>query len=146
MHDRQEMLGYCGYNCHLCAARSDDASERQRLVEGWRRIFGHQAYTAENVCCDGCRSAGRLADKQCRVRPCAAGRKVESCADCRDFPCETVRPLLASREGLLIFCCRDKGVTEEEYNRCCRQFEGMPNMVRRLAGQKRGPTVRRQDR
>ena len=23
-----EMIGYCGYNCHLCAARSDDVEER----------------------------------------------------------------------------------------------------------------------
>jgi hypothetical protein len=51
----EEMIGYCGYSCHLRAARSDDAVVRQKLVDGWRRIFGHQQYTVENVRCDGCR-------------------------------------------------------------------------------------------
>ena len=27
----KEMIGYCGYNCHLCAARSDDPALRQKL-------------------------------------------------------------------------------------------------------------------
>ena len=128
----KEDIGYCGYNCHLCAARSDDPAERQKLVDGWKRIFGHQAYTADNVRCDGCRAGKRLADKQCKARPCAVERGLESCVDCKDFPCDKVSPLLASREGLLLYCCRDKGITEEEYNRCCRQFESMPNIVKRL--------------
>jgi hypothetical protein len=57
----EEMIGYCGYNCHLCAARSDDPAVRQELVDGWRKYFGHEAYTAENVRCDGCLADGRVA-------------------------------------------------------------------------------------
>ncbi len=45
----KEMIGYCGYNCHLCAARSNDPVLRQKMVDGWKRILGHQNYTAENV-------------------------------------------------------------------------------------------------
>jgi hypothetical protein len=130
---RTEDVGFCGYDCGHCAARSDDRAERQKLVDGWKRLFGHQKYTADNVRCDGCRAGARLADTECMVRPCAVERKVESCADCPDFPCDKVRPLMGSRDGLLIYCCRDKAVTEEEYNRCCRQFESMPNLVARLA-------------
>lgn len=52
----KEMIGYCGYNCHLCAACSDDKELRQKMVDGWRKIFGLEMYTAENVCCDGCKS------------------------------------------------------------------------------------------
>ncbi len=37
-----EMIGYCGYNCHLCAARSDDPVGRQELVDRWRKAFGHE--------------------------------------------------------------------------------------------------------
>jgi hypothetical protein len=129
----EEMIGYCGYNCHLCAARSDDPAVRQQLVDGWRRIFGHQDYTAENVKCDGCLSDGRLADKQCQVRPCAIERGVKNCAYCEDFVCEKVRHLLSSREGLLIFCRpQEQRVTEEEYALCMRQFESMPNVVKML--------------
>ena len=129
----EEMIGYCGYNCHLCAARSNDPAVRQRLVDGWRRIFGHQRYTAENVKCDGCLSDGRLADKNCKARPCAIERGVKNCAYCEEFVCEKVRHLLASREGMLIFSRPRAGlVTEAEYELCMRQFESMPNMVRML--------------
>ena len=130
----EEMIGYCGYNCHLCAARSDDPEVRQRLVDGWRRIFGHQQYTAENVKCDGCLSDGSLADKQCKARPCAIERGVKNCAYCEDFVCEKVGHLISGREGLLIFC-RPKSVTvtQEEYDLCMRQFDSMPNLVKMLA-------------
>ena len=102
----REMIGYCGYSCHLCAARSEDAEVRQKLVDGWRKLFGHEHYTAENVRCDGCKSDGRVADQSCKARSCARERGVESCAACEDFPCDRMRHLMASREGLLIFCVR----------------------------------------
>lgn len=130
----EEMIGYCGYSCHLCAARSDDPVVRQKLVDGWRRIFGHQQYTAENVRCDGCRSEGRTADSACAARPCAKERKVDSCAHCEQFPCAKMRHLMGSRDGLLIFCRpSDAHVTEADFNLCMRQFDSMPNLVRLLA-------------
>jgi hypothetical protein len=137
----EEMIGYCGYSCHLCAARSDDPAVRQRLVDGWRRIFGHEHYTAENVRCDGCRSDGRLADKECQARPCAIERGVQSCAYCDDFVCDKVRRLLASREGMLIFFhSRLASLTEEEYDLCMRQFDSMPNLIRMLVDAGKMPT------
>lgn len=126
-------IGYCGYRCDLCAARSDDPEVRQRLVDGWRTIFGHEHYTSENVKCDGCRSAGRVADQECRARPCAKERGVESCALCDEFPCDKMRHLMGSREGMLIFRLKGKtSVSEEEYDLCARQFESMPVIVRTL--------------
>jgi hypothetical protein len=103
------------------------------MVDGWRRIFGHQHYTADNVQCDGCRSTGRLADQECKARPCAIERGVQNCAYCEDFVCDKVSHLLGSREGMLISCRpRDGCVTEEEYELCMRQFDSMPNVVRML--------------
>jgi hypothetical protein len=129
----QEMIGYCGYNCHLCAARSDDPAVRQKLVDGWRKILGHEHYTAENVRCDGCRSDGRIADKQCKARPCAIEKGVDSCAECDEFLCDKMRNLLCSREGLLVYMHkRFASVTDEEYDLCARQFESMPNLIRAL--------------
>ena len=128
------MIGYCGYSCHLCAARSDDPAARQKLVEGWRKFFGHENYTAENVWCDGCRSDGRLADKSCQARPCAQEKGLESCALCAEFPCKKVGKLLGTREGMLLFCYpRTASVTEEEYDLCMRQFASMPDLVKIMA-------------
>jgi hypothetical protein len=127
------MKGYCGYDCGRCAARSDDPAVRRRLVDGWRKIFGHQNYTAENVRCDGCKAGGRLADKSCQARPCAIGRKVESCAECPEFPCKKVAHLVGSREGMMTFVApKIKGLTEEEYLLCVRQFESMPYLIRAM--------------
>lgn len=128
-----EMIGYCGYNCRLCAARSDDPAVRQKMIDGWRKLFGHENYTAENVKCAGCRGDGPIADKQCEARPCAMEKGIESCADCDEFPCEKVRHLLGTWEGILLFCYpRTASLTEEEYNLCVRQFASMPNLVRRM--------------
>ncbi len=129
----EEHIGYCGYNCHRCAARSGDPDVRQRLVDGWRKIFGHQQYTAENVRCDGCRAGKRLADTSCQARPCAVERQVSSCAACGEFPCKKVSPLLGSREGMMNFVApKVPGLTREEYLTCMRQFESMPNMIREM--------------
>jgi hypothetical protein len=127
------MIGYCGYSCELCAARSDDPEVRQKLVDGWKNIFGHEQYTAENVQCDGCRAGARHADTQCQARPCAEDKGVESCAQCDEFICEKVGKLLASREGLFIFLHKKLAeLTEEEYELCMRQFESMPHLIEAL--------------
>jgi hypothetical protein len=137
----EEMIGYCGYNCHLCAARSNDPEVRQKLVDGWRKIFGHEMYTAENVRCDGCRADGRLADKQCKARPCAIEKGVENCAVCDEFICDKVKNLLGSREGLFTFLhSRLRDLTEEEYNLCMRQFESMPNLIKLMVKAGKLPT------
>jgi len=128
-----EELGYCGYRCDLCAARSDDPETRQKLVAGWRKIFGHEHYTAENVKCDGCRSDGKIADHECQARPCAREKGLESCAFCNEFPCKNLGHLLASRDGMLVFCHRRLAdLTEEEYNLCMRQFDSMPELAKLL--------------
>lgn len=124
-------LAYCGYRCDRCAARSSDPAVRAQLVEGWRRIFGHQMYTVDNVLCVGCRNEGHHADTSCEARPCAMEKGVESCALCADFPCKKVGGLVSSREGLLVFCgSRCKDLSEEDYNLCMRQFDSLPELLR----------------
>jgi hypothetical protein len=136
-----EALGYCGYDCSACAARSDDPEIRQKLVDGWRKLFGHEMYTADNVRCDGCRGGARHADTSCEARPCAESRGLESCALCDDFVCSKVRNLLASREGMLVHLrSRFADVTEEEYALCASQFESMPNLLRILVESGRLPS------
>ncbi len=114
-----EMLSYCGYRCDFCAARSDDPKLRQKLIEGWRKFFGHEMYTVENVHCDGCKSSGRRADQGCPVRPCAIEKGVETCAHCDEYPCDKLTPLIGSRES---FFKRFPDAPEVEYNLAARQF------------------------
>jgi hypothetical protein len=123
MTENAKMVGYCGYKCHLCAARSEDPAIRQKMVYGWRKLFGHENYTAENVQCVGCLNEGKHADKQCRARPCAIEKGVKNCAYCDRFPCDRLRPLIPR-----IFFA-----TEEEYNLCMKQFDCRTNLTEILA-------------
>lgn len=120
-----KMLGRCGYRCDLCAARSDDPEIRQKLVDGWRKYLGHQMYTAENVHCDGCMNEGRLADKNCPVRPCAIEKGVENCTYCDEYPCENLKDFISSREK---FVKRLGEIPEDDYKLCLRQFESEPEL------------------
>ena len=119
-------LGRCGYRCDLCAARSDDAGLRQKMVDGWRKYWGHERYTAENVRCDGCLAQGRLADTNCEVRPCAIERNVPNCAYCEAFPCEKLKKLMSSPHFNLV---RFGEVPEEDYKLCLRQFDNVPELL-----------------
>lgn len=127
------VMGYCGYRCDLCAAHSQDPVIRQKLVDGWKKYFGHQHYTAENVLCVGCKNKGKVADQQCQARPCAQAKGLESCMECDEFPCDKIKHLMASKQGLFIFCLpRTTHLTREEYDLCMRQFDSMPGIVNKL--------------
>ncbi len=127
------IIARCGYRCDLCAARSDDAEVRQRLVNGWRRIYGNESYTAENVRCDGCLCDGRLADKNCQVRACCLDLSYENCAECDDFPCDKLNNLLACHSEQHRQRPR---LSDGVYNLCCRQFDNIPRLlkIRRALG------------
>ena len=123
----RDMLARCGYRCDICAARSEDPEVRHELVDGWRKYFGHQNYTAENVQCDGCLNDGRLADKTCPVRLCVIEKGIENCAYCDEFPCDKLAPLLSSREELISL---HGDVSEDDYNLCMRMFASKPRLMR----------------
>ncbi|MFX1389314.1 MAG: DUF3795 domain-containing protein, partial [Promethearchaeota archaeon] len=136
-----KMIGFCGYNCFLCAARSEDINIRQKMVDAWRKYLGHENYTAENVSCEGCKSKGdKIADKQCKARPCAKSKGLESCAQCDDFPCDKVKHLLGSTLGMLVHRSnRIKGMTEEEFNLSIQQWNSIPNPVKILVDEGKLP-------
>jgi hypothetical protein len=137
-----KMIGYCGYNCYLCAARSDDINLRQKLVDAWRRYLGHEMYTAENVACEGCKSEGdKIADKKCEARPCARKKGFESCAQCDDFPCNKVKHLLGSTVSMLTHgVSRLKDITKEEFELAIQQWNSIPNLIKILLDEGRLPS------
>lgn len=125
------IIARCGYRCDLCAARSQDAKERRRLADGWRRIYGLQNCTADSVRCDGCLSDGRLVHPNCEVRSCCLDLGYENCAECEDFPCEKLHRLMTCRSQQQQQRPR---VSKPSYQRCCRQFDSIPRLIKiRLA-------------
>jgi hypothetical protein len=140
--NEDKMIGYCGYNCYLCTARSDDINIRQKMVDAWRKYLGHENYTAKNVACEGCKSKGdKIADKNCEARPCAREKEFDSCAQCDDFPCLKVKHLITASISMLTFGAPQlKNITEEEFNLSIQQWNSMPNLLRILVEDGRLPS------
>ncbi len=136
-------IGYCGYRCDMCPGRSEDKPTRRKMVDGWIKLFGHTSYTDENIPvakpCAGCKGKGEVADLQCQARPCAREKGLVLCADCDQFPCQKLRPLLSDRYQLLLHL-KGKTVTLEEYTMSAMQFESMPVLLRRMIDTGRMPS------
>jgi hypothetical protein len=131
-----KIVARCGYRCDLCAARSDDPAVRQKLVDAWRKYYGHTQYTAENVKCGGCYSEQR-ADRTCKVRPCVIAKDLENCAHCGECPCVKLKPLCSSPHINFVHFGE---VPQEDYNLALRQFDNVPELMQiraALRGRKR---------
>lgn len=128
-------IGYCGYRCDICPGRSEDKKIRRKMVDGWIKLFGHTTYTDDNIPvakpCAGCKGKGEVADTQCQARACAREKGLILCADCDQFPCQKLRPLLSDRHQLLMYL-KGKDVTLEEYTMSAMQFESMPVLLLRM--------------
>ena len=128
-----DQRGYCAYNCSTCKAQSENYEERTKLVEIWKKYFGHQAYNPQNVRCDGCKAEGRIADKNCEARPCAKEKGLDYCMDCDEFPCGKVKKLMGTKEGMILYCLpKTYDLTEEEYEYGMAQFASMPFILNYL--------------
>ena len=93
-------LSYCGLSCDKCqagtATRKGDRDMLARTAREWSKAFGSR-YTVEDVTCDACKSPSARKSRYCReckVRPCAQGRGLGTCAGCGDYPCDTLAAFL----------------------------------------------------
>ena len=90
-------LAYCGLPCDSCpihlATLEPDDRKRQELRTAIARLcteqYGVPLDPLAVTDCDGCRAGGRLFSgcRDCRIRPCAVARGLDSCAFCADYPC-----------------------------------------------------------
>lgn len=95
------MNACCGLNCANCptylATQQDDHAAREKVAAQWSRLFGF-ALKPDDINCDGCQSgSARMFGfcKSCQVRSCCQSKGLETCADCRDCPCDQLTGLFA---------------------------------------------------
>ncbi len=91
------MTAYCGLPCDTCpihlATLEPDARVRAAMRAEIARLctaeYGMPMPPEAVDDCDGCRAGGRLFPgcRQCPIRPCAAARGLQTCADCPDYAC-----------------------------------------------------------
>ena len=131
----KEMVSYCGFSCHHCGARSDDPAVRQKVVDGWKKFLHLEMYNVDNIKCDGCRSNGKLADTQCKIRPCVTAKNLPGCGHCDDLTkCEKIERFIMHRYQFFLYSQgKLPPMTEEEYNLCIRQFDNLKNLTFQMA-------------
>ncbi len=89
---------YCGLDCRECeaykATGAHDRKRKEQLVENWadKRV----ELAPEDIECDGCKSSRLSAycRKLCKIRPCAIEKGVDTCAECSEYPCGTLKEYL----------------------------------------------------
>ena len=90
-----EIIAKCGLLCNECKAYkatiANDQSMREEVSKEWSKMYGVNI-APEMINCMTCQS--ETAQFQyctvCGVRKCAAGRGLENCGFCADYPCEAI--------------------------------------------------------
>ena len=113
-------LTMCGYKCDLCKAYSKNIKKndkRKMLYQVWNKYYDLDI-KQEDIYCDGCRCKKRDAkriDDNCPVRACVIDKKLHSCMDCNEYPCDK----FLAREGLSCDAARQKfgkNFCQKEFN------------------------------
>ena len=97
----RKTLGMCGLDCAACPAliahKTDDRALREKTATEWSQQFQVEL-KPEDIDCVSCLKAegphiGHCSE--CEIRKCGQDRKVDNCALCADYPCETIAGFLA---------------------------------------------------
>lgn len=88
-------ITYCGVDCGTCpayeATMKDDWFARRELAAQW--TTPNYPVMAEEINCFGCQSEGEqifIFCRECEMRLCGMKREVQTCAECRDYPCQII--------------------------------------------------------
>lgn len=96
-----EMIAYCGLDCTKCnafnATQAKDSAQKRQLAKKWTEGLKIE-FKTEDIDCNGCKSdlISGWCRKVCKIRPCAKERKVETCANCDDYPCGKLKEFLSN--------------------------------------------------
>ena len=89
------MIAYCGLNCSKCeayiATQEDNDDMKSETSCKWSKMY-HAEIKPEQINCDGCKSDGIkfYHCNVCDIRKCCISKKVENCAVCEDYKCDTL--------------------------------------------------------
>lgn len=103
-----KMIAYCGLDCMSCpiylvTREQDKEKQKEKRKEIVLLIKEHYdlEFKLEDITdCDGCMTdTGRLfrACKACPIRKCARKKRIENCAHCEEYICQTIEDFF-SRE------------------------------------------------
>ncbi len=94
-------FAYCGLDCGECrafkATITGDSEWKKTIAKEWSKALKTE-FKPEDVNCSGCKSntISGWCRKICKIRPCAEGRNLETCAECEEYPCVNLNAFLSS--------------------------------------------------
>lgn len=93
----EKLIAVCGINCSACpayiATKNNDVKEKKRIAKLWSEEFGVKL-RASDIHCVGCiNKKGPHVNycNVCEIRLCANDKGLNSCAECNEFMCETLK-------------------------------------------------------
>jgi len=126
MEVERELLAPCGLYCGVCAVLIAHRAGNEKFKERLVSVYG--VSSPEDIRCGGCLSEDRFFYCQvCPIRDCCAGKGIEGCHQCDDFPCGLIDnfPLPVGKKVIMraIPAWREHGTQkwvemEEERYRC----------------------------
>lgn len=88
-------LACCGFDCGNCPfyiyTETRDTELGKKLIEKFSTP--QKTFTTDDLICFGCHADTASAHKfcaECAIRLCSIGRGLQSCGQCKDFPCPTL--------------------------------------------------------
>ena len=95
------MIAYCGLLCDQCPVllatlEKDHARQlemRESIIEMCFSQYGIRLKIEDITDCDGCKAnTGKLFSGcwECKIRGCALNKKIENCAYCEEYVCDTL--------------------------------------------------------
>lgn len=116
-------LAACGNDCSACPRYimhpyEKTEKELRHTAELWKKIgYRDRVVTNEEISCTGCKP-----DNWCRynIAACCAERGIHSCAECAEFPCETLQEYFIITESFEPRC--RQVCTAEEYRLLKKAF------------------------
>ena len=89
----KKLAAVCGLfcpACHVFIATHEDPAKLATMAQRYQKSL-------DELQCNGCRSAKRCfyCETMCFMAKCAAGKSVEFCGDCTDYPCKGLKEFQA---------------------------------------------------
>ena len=119
----EKIIAACGNDCAACPRyvahpyeKTDE--ELRHTAKLWMKIgYRDHLVTNEEISCTGCKPENRC---RYRVIKCCADRGVETCADCREYPCDNKKKCFEVTRSFIPKC--REVCTEEEYQQLNTAF------------------------
>lgn len=80
-------LAYCGLYCDQCSSKVAFEEQNLKHFDALPRPLSRHRELVE-CDCEGCK--GNNICGPCKIKECASPRDIDSCAQCQEFPCETI--------------------------------------------------------